>query len=69
MAAEIRSKYPDAEVQLIPSRGGRFEVMLDGKPIFEKSKTGRHAAPGEVLSKIEQARGAGGVDRGPAHRP
>jgi selT/selW/selH-like putative selenoprotein len=56
LAAEIRSKYPDAEVQLVPSRGGRFEVMLDGKPIFEKSKTGRHAAPGEVLSKIEQAR-------------
>jgi selT/selW/selH-like putative selenoprotein len=43
-------------VQLIPARGGRFEVMLDGKPIFEKSKAGRHAAPGEVLGKIEQAR-------------
>jgi selT/selW/selH-like putative selenoprotein len=56
LAAEIRSKYRDADVQLIPSRGGRFEVMLDGKPIFEKSKTGRHAAPGEILSKIEQAR-------------
>jgi selenoprotein W-related protein len=56
LAAEIKSKYPDAEVQLVPSRGGRFEVTFDGKPIYEKSKTGRHAAPGEVLSKIEQAR-------------
>jgi selT/selW/selH-like putative selenoprotein len=56
LAAEIKSKYPDAEVQLIPSRGGRFEVMLDGTPIFEKSKMGRHAAPGEILSKIEGVR-------------
>jgi selenoprotein W-related protein len=56
LAAEIRSKYPDAEVQLVPSRGGRFEVTLDGAPIFEKSKTGRHAAPGEILSKIERSR-------------
>jgi predicted Rdx family selenoprotein len=38
-----------------PSGGGRFEVMLDGTPIFEKSKLGRHAQPGEVLRLIEGA--------------
>lgn len=38
-----------------PSGGGRFEVTLDGKPIFEKSKLGRHAQPGEVLRLIESA--------------
>jgi hypothetical protein len=32
-----------------PSSGGRFEVVVDGKPIFEKSKLHRHAQPGEVL--------------------
>jgi hypothetical protein len=38
-----------------PSGGGRFEVMLDGRPIFEKSKLGRHAQPGEVLRLIDGA--------------
>ena len=38
-----------------PSGGGRFEVTLDGKPIFEKSKLGRHAQPGEVLRLIDNA--------------
>ncbi len=55
MAAELRKNYPDAEIELIPSKGGRFEVMADGKAIFEKSKTGRHAVPGEVLEKLQKA--------------
>jgi selenoprotein W-related protein len=54
LAAEIRSRLPEAEVKLIPSRGGRFEVLRDGKPVYEKSKTGRHAKPGEVISLLEQ---------------
>lgn len=54
MAAEIRQRFPEAEVKLIPSRGGRFEILRDGKPVYEKSKTGRHAKPGEVLSLLEQ---------------
>jgi selT/selW/selH-like putative selenoprotein len=54
LAAEIRAAHPDATVELIPSRGGRFEVVLDGVPIFEKSKTGRHAKPGEVLQKLAE---------------
>jgi len=39
---------------MIPSRGGRFEVIADGTAIFEKSKLGRHAKPGEVLSLLEE---------------
>jgi selT/selW/selH-like putative selenoprotein len=39
---------------MIPSRGGRFEVTVDGQPVFEKSKLGRHAKPGEILSLIEE---------------
>jgi selT/selW/selH-like putative selenoprotein len=54
LAAEIKQKYPNAEIQLQPSSGGRFEVTLDGKPIFEKSKLGRHARPGEILGLIEK---------------
>jgi predicted Rdx family selenoprotein len=39
---------------MIPSSGGRFEVTLDGVPIFEKSRLGRHARPGEVLALITE---------------
>jgi selT/selW/selH-like putative selenoprotein len=49
LAAAIREKYPKADVEMIPSSGGRFEVTRDGKPIFQKSKLGRHAQPGEIL--------------------
>jgi predicted Rdx family selenoprotein len=49
LAAEIRKTYPNEDVKLVRSSGGRFEVSRDGVPIFEKSKLGRHAQPGEVL--------------------
>jgi predicted Rdx family selenoprotein len=50
----MRQRFPDAELQMIPSRGGRFEIIADGKPVFEKSKLGRHAKPGEILSLLEE---------------
>jgi predicted Rdx family selenoprotein len=45
---------PDADVTLIPSRGGRFEVLRDGVPVFEKSRLDRHAKPGEVLALLKR---------------
>jgi predicted Rdx family selenoprotein len=48
----MRERYPDAEIELIPSRGGRFEVVLDGMPVFEKSRLGRHARPGEIKALV-----------------
>jgi selenoprotein W-related protein len=41
-------------VKLIPSSGGRFEVLRDGVPVFQKSKLGRHAEAGEVVRLIEK---------------
>jgi hypothetical protein len=41
-------------VTLIPSRGGRFEVLRDGVPVFEKSRLDRHAKPGEVLGLLKR---------------
>jgi selenoprotein W-related protein len=49
LAAAIRERFPAAEIEMIPSGGGRFEVTRDGKPVFQKSKLGRHAQPGEIL--------------------
>jgi hypothetical protein len=43
-------------VDLVKSSGGRFEVVVDGRPVFRKSTLGRHAQPGEVLRLIEQDR-------------
>jgi hypothetical protein len=40
-------------VSLKPSGGGRFEVTRDGAPVFEKSKLGRHAKPGEIVSLLK----------------
>jgi selT/selW/selH-like putative selenoprotein len=56
LAAEIEQRFPDAKVELVPSRGGRFEVVADGRPVFEKSKLGRHADPGEVVASLERLR-------------
>jgi predicted Rdx family selenoprotein len=55
LAAEIRSALSDAEVELIPSGGGRFEVVRDGTLIFSKKSLGRHAAPGEILKLLAGA--------------
>ena len=52
MAAELRKAFPGVEVKLVPSSGGRFEVMRDDEPVFQKSKLGRHAEPGEVVRTL-----------------
>ena len=57
MAAELKQAYPEADIKLIESSGGVFEVGVDGEPVFSKKKMRRHAAPGEVLNAIQQLRG------------
>ena len=39
---------------MIPSSKGRFEVLRDGVPVFEKSKLDRHAKPGEILKLLQR---------------
>jgi predicted Rdx family selenoprotein len=41
--------------ELLPGTGGRFEVSKDGSPIFQKSKFGRHAESGEIVSLLRAA--------------
>jgi selenoprotein W-related protein len=57
LAAEIQSTYPDADVQLIESSGGVYEVTLDGDLVFSKRQLGRHAEPGEVFRIIQERLG------------
>jgi predicted Rdx family selenoprotein len=56
LAAEIRERFPEAEVVMIPSSGGRFEVLADGSPVYEKSKLGRKPRVGEVVALLERLR-------------
>ena len=37
-----------ADITMLPSSRGRFEVTLDGDLIFSKAALGRHAQPGEI---------------------
>jgi selenoprotein W-related protein len=60
LAAELQRAFPDAEIRLIPSSGGVFEVELDGKVVFSKKASRRHAAPGEVLALVREAAGQRG---------
>ena len=39
---------------LIPSDGGRFEVSVNGKLIYSKLQTKRHAEPGEVIGLVSK---------------
>jgi len=36
----------------VPSRGGVFEVDVEGERVFSKAELGRHAEPGEVLAAV-----------------
>jgi len=57
LAAELKQAFPDTEVRLIEASGGVFEVAVDGRPVFSKKASRRHAEPGEVLKAVQQLRG------------
>jgi selT/selW/selH-like putative selenoprotein len=37
---------------MIPSGGGRFEVVADGRLIYSKAATGRHPSHEEILDAL-----------------
>jgi selenoprotein W-related protein len=43
-----------AGIELIPSSGGAFEVILDGELVFSKKALKRHANPGELAKLVEE---------------
>jgi len=55
MAELLKTYEPEIEsITVIPSDGGRFEVSVNGKLLYSKLKTGRHAEPGEVVALIRK---------------
>ena len=51
MAAEIKKEF-GIEPTLIRSRGGVFEVILEGKVIFSKKRIGRFPEAEEIAQLI-----------------
>ena len=43
------------ELVIVPSRGGVFEVDVDGTRVFSKAELGRHAHPGEIAAAVATA--------------
>ena len=56
LASELLKKFePEIEtLTLLPSDGGRFEVSVNGKLVYSKLQTGRHAEAGEVAGLMEK---------------
>jgi selenoprotein W-related protein len=54
---EILVEYEDRihQLALIPGDNGVFEVIVNGKLVFSKTRLGRHAQPGELVSIIGTA--------------
>lgn len=54
MAEEIINEYGDdlETVTLVRGGKGRFEVTADGREVYSKSRTKRHAEPGEVVENL-----------------
>ncbi len=40
---------------LIPSDGGRFEVEINGRLVYSKLQTGRHAEVDEIRALLKRA--------------
>lgn len=47
-------EFETAQLILVPSDGGKFEVVVDGDLIFSKKRAGRHAQPGEVVEALRE---------------
>ncbi len=50
MAEEVLSEHGDriSALTIVPSSGGRFVVLVDGKEIFNKKEAGRFPQAGEA---------------------
>ncbi|MDP9067658.1 MAG: Rdx family protein [Actinomycetota bacterium] len=44
------------DLVIVPSRGGVFEVEVDGQLVFSKKATRRHAEYDEVLKSVRELR-------------
>ena len=48
MEAELKEKFSDSTVTLVPSGGGVFEISVDGELIFSKKSLNRFPEKSEI---------------------
>ncbi len=48
MEVELKEKFSDSIITLIPSGGGVFEILVDGKLIFSKKSLNRFPEKNEI---------------------
>ena len=55
MTEELLTEFEShvASWKLIPSKGGVFEVIVNGDLVYSKKKTGRHAEIDEVRKLLQ----------------
>ena len=51
---DLLTKKYDADVELLPSEGGVFEVVVDGNLIYSKKELSRFPEEGEVEGLLDQ---------------
>ena len=49
---ELEAQVED--LKLIPSSGGRYEIIVNGDLVYSKKALNRHAEPGEVYKIIKE---------------
>ena len=55
MEAHLKTKYNEADIKLVSSGGGVFEITLNDELIFSKKALGRFPDDGEIDNLIDQA--------------
>jgi selT/selW/selH-like putative selenoprotein len=46
--------FPEAEFDLIESKGGAFEILVDGRPVFSKLASKRFPSYQEIPSLLAE---------------
>lgn len=44
--------HPIEEIVLIPSKGGRYEVTIDGELVYSKAATGQHTTNETIVELV-----------------
>jgi selenoprotein W-related protein len=48
----LNEPHPIEEIVLIPSKGGRYEVTIDGELIYSKAATGQHTTNDFIVEQV-----------------
>ena len=48
----LNDPHPIEEIVLIPSKGGRYEVTIDGELVYSKAATGQHTTNDFIVEQV-----------------